>query len=84
MAINWAILDIDRNPKAHVISVVFQETTEDLKKFDYRITLPTGSTKAQYLAELKKQVLAARALRAKVETLRAAIDPAAIEAFINS
>jgi len=82
MATNWTILDVDRQ-KDHALTVTFQET-DDLKKYDYRITLPPGSTKAQYLAELKKQVLAARALRAKVDQIRSAIDPAAIEAFINS
>jgi hypothetical protein len=83
MTTNWAILDVDRQ-KNHALAVTFQETDDAGKQYTYKVTLPQGSTKAQYLAELKKQALLARALRNKVDQIRATIDPAAIEAFINS
>ena len=42
MAIGWAVLDIDKNVKQHVVAITSQETTNAGKKHEYRIILPQG------------------------------------------
>jgi hypothetical protein len=83
MAVTWEILDIQRNPKNHAITVVFREH-EDGKAYYYAITKAPDATKADYLKELKEKVLRARALRARIAQIKAAVDTAQLEAFINS
>jgi N-methylhydantoinase B/oxoprolinase/acetone carboxylase alpha subunit len=85
MAYTWEIQDIDRNQQTHAYTVVFKEIDTVSGQFwIYRITKPPGTAKAVYLADLKAQVNAARTIRNQIEAIRASIDPAALEAYINS
>ena len=85
MAYTWEIEDIERNQTSHAVTVVFKEIDQATAQFwYYRITKPPGTPQGPYLAELKDQVLAARAIRAQIENIRSQLDPVALEALINS
>ena len=84
MAVTWTIESVTVNPKRTDMTITFIETLDTGESFGYHIMMPDGATKNMYLQALKAQVLEARALRAKVENLKAQVDSAALEAFINS
>ena len=77
----WAIKDITFQ-RSHAITLVMEETADDGKKYLYSVTKPPYTTKAEVFAEFKKQVLAARALRAKLEAIKSQINVNQIEAFL--
>jgi hypothetical protein len=86
MAITWTV-DIVPNRKRHCVTFNFRETDVGVNE-TYSITVPYEPTVANMLAkvkaELKSEVLARRVIRDKVAAIKAAINPAQIEAFINS
>jgi hypothetical protein len=88
MATTWTITDATVNHRTQVVCVTFRETLDDASTFDYVIPGEVGligvELRNDILKELKKRVLAARALRTQVENLKTGVNLAQLEAYINA
>lgn len=77
----WAIKEVNMQ-KSHNITIVMEETADDGKKYLYTMTKGPNTTKDAVFADFRRQVLQARANRAKLEAIKAQINVDQIEAFL--
>jgi len=77
----WRIVDVNLQ-RSHAITVVMEETADDGKKYLYSVTKSPNTSRDTLLADFKRQVLTARAIRAKQDAIRAQININQIEAFL--